>query len=95
MQYSLRSIWLLNDYKLSCYLKVCMFVVAYVDKHFTLTAMAFTERFLGQSYKRVPDTSKVNIPWSFSLRFRTAKPSGTLVETTFSSSSSVLKVGFL
>ncbi|XP_078343214.1 cadherin EGF LAG seven-pass G-type receptor 1-like [Oculina patagonica] len=56
------------------------------------SAMAFTERFLGQSYKRVPDTSKVNLPWSFSLRFRTAKPSGTLVETSFSSSSSVLKL---
>ncbi|KAJ7355115.1 hypothetical protein OS493_027904 [Desmophyllum pertusum] len=56
------------------------------------SAMTHTERFLGQSYKRVPDTSSVNLPWSFSLRFRTAKPSGTLVETSFSSSSSVLKV---
>ena len=38
-------------------------------------------------------TSKVNLPWKFSLRCRTAVPSGTLVETSFKSSvSSLLEV---
>ena len=37
--------------------------------------------------------SKVNLPWKFSLRFRTAVPSGTFVETSFKSSvSSLLEV---
>ncbi|XP_066030687.1 cadherin EGF LAG seven-pass G-type receptor 1-like isoform X2 [Pocillopora verrucosa] len=53
------------------------------------TGVKYTERFSGQSFKRVPANSRVNLPWSVSMRFRTAKPSGTLLETSFSSSSSV------
>ncbi|CAH3168128.1 unnamed protein product, partial [Pocillopora meandrina] len=46
-------------------------------------------RFSRRSFKRVPANSKVNLLWSVSMRFRTAKPSGTLFEISFSSSSSV------
>ncbi|PFX21141.1 Cadherin EGF LAG seven-pass G-type receptor 2 [Stylophora pistillata] len=56
------------------------------------TGVKYTERFLGQSFKKVPANSKVSLPWSISMRFRTAKPSGTLLETSFSSSSSVLEL---
>jgi len=57
-------------------------------------AVKYTQRFLSQSYIRMPFNSKVNLPWKFSLRFRTAVHSGTLVETSFKSSvSSLLEVG--
>ena len=59
------------------------------------TGVKYTERFSGQSFRRVPANSKVNLPWSVSMRFRTAKPSGTLIETSFSSSSSVLEVSYV
>ena len=42
----------------------------------------------------MPFKAKVNLPWKFSLRFRTAVPFGTLVEFSFKSSvSSLLEVG--
>ena len=59
------------------------------------TGVKYTERFSRQSFKRVPANSKVNLPWSVSMRFRTAKPSGTLLEISFSSSSSVPEVSYV
>ena len=59
------------------------------------TGAKYTERFSGQSFRRVPANSKVNLPWSVSMRFRTAKPSGTLLEISFSSSSSVSEVSYV
>nr|XP_058946702.1 uncharacterized protein LOC131774662 [Pocillopora verrucosa] len=53
------------------------------------TGVKYTRRFSRRSFKRVPANSKVNLLWSVSMRFRTAKPSGTLFEISFSSSSSV------
>ena len=59
------------------------------------TGVKYTERFSRQSFKRVPANSKVNLLWSVSMRFRTAKPSGTLFEISFSSSSSVPEVSYV
>ena len=59
------------------------------------TGVKYTARFSGQSFMRVPANSRVNLPWSVSMRFRTAKPSGTLLETSFSSSSSVSEVSYV
>ena len=55
------------------------------------TGVKYTERFSGQSFKRLPANSKVSV----SVRFYTAKPSGTLLETSFPSSSSVLEVSYV
>ena len=55
----------------------------------------YTERFSRQSFKRVPANSKVSLLWSVSMRFCTAKPSGTLLEISFSSSSSVPEVSYV
>ena len=60
-----------------------------------LTGVKYTERFSGQRFRRVPAISKVNLPWSVSMRFRTAKPSGTLLEIAFSSPSSVSEVSYV
>ena len=43
----------------------------------------------------MPANSKVNLLWSVSMRFRTAKLSGTLFEISFSSSSSVPEVSYV
>ena len=59
------------------------------------TGVKYTERFSRQSFKRVPANSKVNLLWSVSVRFRTAKTSGTLLEISFSSSFSVLEVSYV
>ena len=59
------------------------------------TGVKYTERFSRQSFKRVPANSKVSLLWSVSIRFRTAKPSGTLLEISFSSSSSVSEVSYV
>ncbi|CAH3170217.1 unnamed protein product [Pocillopora meandrina] len=56
---------------------------------FLRICVKYTKRFSRQSFKRVPANSKVNLLWSVSMRFRTAKPSGTLFEISFSLSSSV------
>ena len=64
-----------------------------VNNFIFFIAVKYTQRFLSQSYIRMSFTSNVNLPWKFSLRFRTAVPSGTLVETSFKSSvSSLLEV---
>ena len=59
------------------------------------TGVKYTERFSRQSFKRGPANSKVSLLWSVSMRFRTAKPSGTLLEISFSSSSSVPEVKYV
>ena len=43
----------------------------------------------------MPANLKVNLPWSVSMGFRTAKPSGSLLEISFSSSSSVSEVSYV
>ena len=70
-----------------------MFLINWLIILSFFVAVKYTQRFLSQSYIRMIFTSKVNLPWKFSLRFRTAVPSGTLVETSFKSSvSSLLEV---
>ena len=59
------------------------------------TGVKYTRRFSRRSFKRVPANSKVNLLWSVSMRFRTAKPSGTLFEISFSSSFSVPEVSYV
>lgn len=56
------------------------------------TEMTFTQFFSGQSFKRLGYKTKVTLTWRVSMRFRTSRPSGTLLDLTFKSSSSLLQI---